>query len=120
MKKSKNMSINTLPSLLVCLMTSVALADIHFDISPENRNGTIFTNGVTHASMQNPFTGQTTPEAHNYFTANLRIFGYEFGENPSFPTWAEDPGINCEPGTYLTETGSVTVTGTGLPLGSQL
>lgn len=109
-------------SLSPAFVTSVALAEVHFDISPQLENGRIVTNGVTHASTINPWTGvDTSPVAGNYYQPDVRVFGYELGEDPLFPTEADDPGINNEVGSYLLENGDTfNLSGTGLPLGSVL
>jgi len=109
-------------SLSPVLVTPVAFAEVHFDVSPQLANGRIVTHGVTHASTIHPWTGvDTTPAAHNYDQPDMRVFGYELGEDPLFPTEANDPGINNETGSYLLESGdTVSLSGTGLPLGSVL
>lgn len=102
-------------------MSFPVVADVHWDICPLLENGQIVTHGVTHALTVNPFTGQdTSPLAFNYFTAYRRVFGYELGEDPAFPTFAADPGLNNEPGAYIGPDGSVVLEGTRLPLGSTL
>ncbi len=114
-------------SLLVTSLTlaatgAMAQAEVHFDISPMLDNGRIVTNGVTHASTVNPWTEQdTSPNAFNYYQHDYRVFAYELGEDPLFPTSSNDPGLNTETGSYVLEDGStINLTGTGLPLGSVL
>ncbi|MCC6679525.1 MAG: hypothetical protein IT445_01360 [Phycisphaeraceae bacterium] len=110
-------------TLAVLIFTALpAAAEVHFDLSPQLLGNKIAINGVTHASTENPFTEtDTSPNAYRYFTPDLYVFGYELGEDPLFPTSAEDPGINNETGSYLDESAAtVNLTGTGLPLGSTL
>ncbi len=107
--------------LLATASTVMAAADVHFDLSPVVQGGKIVTEGVTHASVINPFTGaDTSPTAYNYWAPEMRVFGYEMGEDPLFPNSTNDPGINRDHGSYLTSGGTVTLAGTGLPLSSTL
>jgi len=107
--------------LLATASTVMAAADVHFDLSPVVQDGKIVTEGVTHASVINPFTGiDTSPNAYNYWAPEMRVFGYEMGEDPLFPRSTEDPGINRDHASYLTSGGTVTLAGTGLPLSSTL
>jgi hypothetical protein len=70
----------------------VALAQ-HADVRPRVSDGMIFTDGFIDA------TSETIPD--------LRIFGYDFQEDPADPYFAADPGFNA-------------AAGSGLPGGSQL
>jgi hypothetical protein len=105
------------------MATSFALAEphVHFDISPVLQNGAIVTDGTSHLSDEDPWTGDPVDPARKYLSPNHRVFEYEFGEEPGFPLETEDPGINREPGTYyLQGGGTTTIGGTGLPLNSSL
>jgi len=60
-----------------------AMAD--FDVSPAVASGKIVTNAFADA------TGETI--------GNVRVFGFEFGEDPLDPFFLEDPGFHPLPGT---------------------
>lgn len=112
--------ISTFAIATMGLGATAAMADVHFDISPQLVNGQIVTNGVTHSSTENPWTGEAAAAA-KYYQPAMRVYGYELGEDPLFPTETNDPGINNEAGTYVLESGStISLTGTDLPLGSVL
>jgi len=64
----------------------------HADIRPDVENGRIVTSGFVDA------TSETLPD--------LRVFGYDFQEDPLDPYFAADPGINAS--------------SSALPVGSQL
>lgn len=69
------------------------LASAHFDVQPYVSGGQIITGGTDDA------TGTHEPV--------VRVFGYDFGEDPADPFFAQDPGFNA-------------AAGSGLPGGSQL
>jgi hypothetical protein len=70
-----------------------SLASAHFDVKPYVANGQIVTGGHDDAA------GIDEPV--------VRVFGYDFGEDPADPFFAQDPGFNAP-------------SGSGLPGGSQL
>lgn len=76
----------------ICCTAGVATAQ-HADISPYVSGGQIFTNGYEDA------TSTTLP--------GLRIFAYDFQEEPEDPYFITDPGFNA-------------FAGSGLPAGSKL
>jgi hypothetical protein len=78
--------------VLLASYAGVALAQ-HADVRPRVSDGMIFTDGFIDA------TSETIPD--------LRIFGYDFQEDPADPYFAADPGFNA-------------AAGSGLPGGSQL
>ncbi|WP_428938791.1 hypothetical protein [Fontivita pretiosa] len=78
-------------SLAVLVPAPMAMA--HYDIRPRVEDGRIVTDGFDDA------LGSTEP--------HLRVFGYDFAENPDDPFFAQDPGFNSP-------------AGSGLPVGSQL
>jgi hypothetical protein len=79
---------------LVLLTGCATLAHAqHADVRPRISDRMIFTDGFIDA------TSETIPE--------LRIFGYDFQEDPADPYFAADPGFNA-------------TAGSGLPGGSQL
>lgn len=80
-------------SLFALVLCPAALQAQHADIVPRVEDGRIVTGGHDHGS------GEEFP--------NLRVFGYDFGEDPADPYFASDPGLEAEPGS-------------GLPGGSQL
>jgi len=80
---------------ILCNFTTNVLAqeEEHADIRPSVAEGAIVTDGFI-----DPIS-ETIP--------GLRVFGYDFGEDPEAPYFASDPGINA-------------AAGSGLPGGSQL
>jgi hypothetical protein len=87
-----HMKLNSLVlSALTLSIPSIALA--HFDVRPYVSAGQIITGGHDDAA------GIDEPV--------VRVFGYDFGEDPADPFFAQDPGFNAE-------------AGSGLPAGSQL
>lgn len=82
---------NKVAFTITLTLSSIALA--HSDIRPRVENSKIVTDGFSDADG----TTQT----------NLRVFGFDFAENPDDPFFAQDPGFNAP-------------TGSGLPVSSQL
>jgi len=78
-------------SFAVLLAAPMTLA--HYDIRPRVETARIVTDGYDDA--------QASIEPY------LRVFGYDFGENPDDPFFSQDPGFNSP-------------AGSGLPAGSQL
>jgi len=111
-----------LGTCVVSVASAVQAQHVHFDVSPLLVNGKIEISALSHGSFTNPFTGvDTTPDASRYYVPGRRVFEYEFGEDPLFPTSAEDPGVTNEPTSALLEDGTtINLTGTGLPLTSSL
>ncbi len=79
--------------IFVLLVTTTATFAQHADIRPYVENGRILTAGFVDA------TSTEFPD--------MRVFGYDFGEDPSDPFFTQDPGFNA-------------AAGSGLPSGSQL
>ncbi len=79
-------------SIFVLFITTTAFAQ-HADIRPYVENGRILTAGFVDS------TSTVLPD--------MRVFGYDFGEDPSDPFFTQDPGFNA-------------AAGSGLPAGSQL
>jgi hypothetical protein len=79
-------------SLLGTALTSPVWAQ-HADIAPRVENGKIVTDGWL--------------DALSALETEVRVFGYDFQEDPLDPYFASDPGFNARPGS-------------GLPAGSQL
>jgi len=71
--------------LLITAVSNVMLA--HDDVSPRVVNGKIVTDGYDDVSHL------TTP--------NVRVFGYDFGEDPTDPFFAEDPGFHAFSGSSM-------------------
>lgn len=77
--------INTISiALIVLIPCQAALA--HSDIQPRVAGGKIVTDALT--------DGVTDP--------NVRVFGYDFGENVDDPFFVQDPGFNATSGSGLT------------------
>lgn len=119
------MSKGLLSSIAIFTVTSSALAHVHFDISPVLEAGKIRVDGLSHGSLENPWTGQTTAGSYRYIEYNKHVFEYEFGEDIMTPFFALDPGISRdadeaipESATYNTTTNTydqiVTANSTGL------
>lgn len=64
----------------------------HFDIRPRVESSKIVTDGFDDGTSD--------------LLSNVRVFGYDFGENVDDPFFAQDPGFNA-------------ASGSGLPVGSQ-
>jgi len=62
-------------------------ASAHDDLRPRNVSGKVVTDGYDDG------TGTTTP--------NVRVFGYDFGEEASDPFFTQDPGFNSVVGSGL-------------------
>ena len=77
---------------LIAFFTTSALAQ-HSDVRPYVEDGKIHTAGFVDA------TSTELPD--------VRVFGYDFGEDPEQPYFTQDPGFNA-------------ATGSGLPAASQL
>lgn len=82
-----------LQTFTLALLSTASLALAHSDVRPYVVAGQIVTGGHDDA------LGVDVPE--------MRVFGYDFGEDPSDPFFAQDPGFNAG-------------AGSGLPAGSQL
>lgn len=87
----KRRSLMMAPLILIC--AEAALRAQHADIRPYVEDGRIHTDGYIDDTMET--------------VSGLRVFGYDFGEEPSDPFFAAEPGINA-------------AAGSGLPVGSQL
>jgi hypothetical protein len=80
-------------SIAVVILAFVGSAEAHFDVRPYVTDDTIVTGG------HDDGTNQDLPV--------VRVFGYDFAEDPADPYFAQDPGFNA-------------AAGSGLPAGSQL
>lgn len=76
-------------TLCVTLIVPQILAQDHSDIRPRVGGGKILTDGF-----------EDGPQAT---TPNIRVFGYDFGENVDDPFLVADPGINAAVGSGLSE-----------------
>jgi len=65
-------------------LTSVAAADVHFDIAPYFQDNTLLTGGLDHEG--------------NHTLPSITVYGYEFREDPFDPFNVTDPGVNQEGG----------------------
>lgn len=74
-------------------LTLASIAGAHFDVKPYVAAGQIITGGHD--------------DATNVDESVVRVYGYDFGEDPADPFFAQDPGFNAP-------------AGSGLPGGSQL
>jgi hypothetical protein len=81
------MTSNVVMSLIVLALSPAASRAQHADVVPRVENGRIVTGGHDDA------TGEEFP--------HLRVFGYDFGEDPLDPYFASDPGFNADPGSGL-------------------
>lgn len=79
--------------VLIFTLTMGSNAMAHSDVRPRVENSKIVTDGFSDAD------GATQ--------TNSRVFGFDFGENPDDPFFAQDPGFNSP-------------VGSGLPASSQL
>lgn len=70
--------------LIACASSSLPAQAQHADVVPRVENGRIVTGGHEDA------TGEEFP--------SLRVFGYDFGEDPLDPYFAADPGFNAPAG----------------------
>jgi len=84
----------------------VGVACAHDDVRPKNDAGKVATDGYDDG------TGITTPD--------VRVFGYDFGEDPADPFFTQDPGFNSLVGSGL-QAGALSfdvlgpASGSGLP-----
>jgi hypothetical protein len=83
------------PALMMLVVVTLGTTTFaqHADVRPYVENGRILTAGFVDS------TSTVLP--------NLRVFGYDFGEDPGQPYFAQDPGFNSS-------------ADSGLPSGSQL
>lgn len=80
-----------------CILTpssASAQEEAHLDFSPNLQNGQIISNGWNDDA--------DVSMGDQAFFPGVRVFGYEFGEVPGVPYFANDPGINVRDGSGFT------------------
>jgi hypothetical protein len=97
-------------SIATFVLTGSALAHVHFDISPVLEAGKIRIDGLSHASAENPWTGQTTLGSYRYIEYNKHVFEYEFGEDFLTPFYAGDPGVSRDADEAIPESATYNTT----------
>lgn len=113
---------------LSLVTASSALAHVHFDIAAlyPGTGDTISLGGISHASTENPFTGQTGLPSSRYYNPGQRVFEYEFGEDSAEPyllgePGAGDPGFGPDDAFFVDPSGNTQhLTGTGFANGTRL
>lgn len=74
--------------ILAMLFLTTSLLDAHSDIRPRVQAGKIVADGFD--------------DGTSALEPNLRVFGYDFGENTDDPFFTQDPGFNSASGSGLT------------------